>query len=50
LAGLFPAAEIHRLEDAGHYVVEDAHERIIPLMDDFLRRTGAADEREHRDP
>jgi haloalkane dehalogenase len=39
LAELFPSAEIHRLEDAGHYVVEDAHERIIPLMDDFLRRT-----------
>jgi haloalkane dehalogenase len=39
LAALFPAAEIHRLDDAGHYVVEDAYERIIPLMADFLDRT-----------
>ncbi len=30
------AAEVHRLADAGHYVVEDAHERIVPLMEDFL--------------
>lgn len=28
----FPRAECHYLEDAGHYVVEDAHERIIPWM------------------
>jgi haloalkane dehalogenase len=34
----FPAAEVHRFEDAGHYVVEDAHERIIPLVREFLRR------------
>ena len=32
----FPDAELHVLEDAGHYVVEDAHERILPLMRDFL--------------
>ena len=31
----FPAAEVHRLADAGHYVVEDAHERIVPLVEDF---------------
>ncbi|NUQ62019.1 MAG: alpha/beta fold hydrolase [Pirellulales bacterium] len=35
----FPKAEVERLDDAGHYVVEDAHERVIPLLDDFLRRT-----------
>ena len=35
---LFPQAEIHRLADAGHYVVEDAHERIVPLVRDFLSR------------
>src|SRR5262249_25897250 len=29
----FPRAEPHRFEDAGHYVVEDAHERIIPLIE-----------------
>lgn len=33
-----PGAEVHRLADAGHYVVEDAHERIVPLVADFLRR------------
>lgn len=31
-----PQAEVHRLEDAGHYVVEDAHERIVPLVEGFL--------------
>jgi haloalkane dehalogenase len=34
----FPQAEVHRLADAGHYVVEDAHERIVPLVDEFLNR------------
>ncbi len=34
---LFPGAEVHRLADAGHYVVEDAHERIVPILDDFLQ-------------
>jgi haloalkane dehalogenase len=33
-----PAAEVHRLADAGHYVVEDAHERIVPLMEQFLAK------------
>jgi pimeloyl-ACP methyl ester carboxylesterase len=33
---VFPGAEVHRLEDAGHYVVEDAHERIAPLIEKFL--------------
>jgi haloalkane dehalogenase len=32
----FPQAEVHPIEDAGHYVVEDAHERIIPILDSFL--------------
>jgi haloalkane dehalogenase len=32
----FPNAEVHRFEDAGHYVVEDAHERILPIMERFL--------------
>ena len=34
----FPQAEVHRLADAGHYVVEDAHEQIAPLMEEFLQR------------
>jgi len=32
----FPAAAVHRFEDAGHYVVEEAGERILPLMRTFL--------------
>ncbi len=32
----FPNAEVHLLDDAGHYVVEDAHEHIVPWMLDFL--------------
>jgi haloalkane dehalogenase len=34
----FPSAQIHRFDDAGHYVVEDAWERILPLLLSF---TGA---------
>ncbi len=36
--GRFPDAEVHRFADASHYVVEDAHERIVPLVRDFLER------------
>ncbi len=32
----FPDARVHRFDDAGHYVVEDAHERILPLLKVFL--------------
>ncbi|HUE75070.1 MAG TPA: alpha/beta fold hydrolase [Pirellulaceae bacterium] len=32
----WPSAEVHRFEDCGHYVVEDAHERIVPLLKQFL--------------
>jgi haloalkane dehalogenase len=34
----FPAAEVHAWADCGHYVVEDAHERILPLLRTFLDR------------
>ena len=34
----WPQAEVHELAECGHYVVEDAHERIIPLVADFLHR------------
>ena len=34
----FPEARAHRLEDAGHYVVEDAHEQIVPLVEAFLHQ------------
>ena len=35
---IYPHAVVHRISDAGHYVVEDAYERIIPLMGSFLQR------------
>src|SRR5262245_46773583 len=35
----WPQAEVHHLADCGHYVVEDAHERIVPLLKDYLART-----------
>ncbi len=34
----FPAAEVTRLDDAGHYLQEDAHERIVPALIGFLER------------
>lgn len=33
-----PDAEFHELDDANHFVVEDAHERIVPWMEDWLGR------------
>ncbi|VAX22364.1 AMP-dependent synthetase/ligase in alkane synthesis cluster [hydrothermal vent metagenome] len=32
----FPQASVHRFEDAGHYVVEDAYEKIVPALHEFL--------------
>jgi len=37
----FPHARVLRLPDAGHYLQEDAHERIIPALIEFLAN-GAA--------
>ena len=34
----FPAAEVHAFADAGHFVLEDAGEEVVPLVRDFLRR------------
>ncbi len=34
----FPEAEVHTLPDAGHYLLEDAPERILPLVNGFLQR------------
>lgn len=34
----WPDAEVHELADCGHYVVEDAHERIVPIVREFLRK------------
>ena len=36
---LLPVAEVHELEDVGHLLQEDAHERVVPLLLDFLGRT-----------
>jgi haloalkane dehalogenase len=33
-----PGAEVHRL-DAGHYVLEDAGQQVVALVEDFLART-----------
>jgi cis-3-alkyl-4-acyloxetan-2-one decarboxylase len=42
LIEVFPKAEVHRLPDAAHYVVEDAHEQIAPLLEDFFNRNPIA--------
>jgi pimeloyl-ACP methyl ester carboxylesterase len=34
----FPKAEVHRFSDAGHYVLEDVPEKIVPLVRDFLQK------------
>lgn len=39
----FPSAQVHVFKDAGHYVIEDAHERILPLMQDFLAQPTGKD-------
>lgn len=33
-----PQSEVHVFDDASHWVVEDAHDRIVPLMQDFFAR------------
>ena len=33
-----PNAEVHAYDDAGHYVLEDKHEILVPLIRDFLQR------------
>jgi pimeloyl-ACP methyl ester carboxylesterase len=32
----FPDAELMRIGDAGHFVQEDAHERIVPTLTHFV--------------
>ena len=31
-----PHAEVHKFATAGHYVVEDAHQQIVPILRDWL--------------
>ncbi|GAA4857826.1 alpha/beta fold hydrolase [Actinomycetospora straminea] len=40
LEARLPRAEVHRLADAGHYVLEDAADRIVPGVRDFLAGPG----------
>ena len=35
----FPHSEVHRFENAGHYVLEDASDELIGAIIRFLRRT-----------
>jgi pimeloyl-ACP methyl ester carboxylesterase len=44
----FPYAETHVIEDAGHYVVEDAHERILPWIVEFLQEVQRRQGAQHR--
>ena len=37
----FPEATVTRLEDAGHYLQEDAHERIVPELVSFVNRVAS---------
>ena len=37
-----PRAEVHAFEDAGHYVLEDRHEVLVPAIRDFLDRNPIA--------
>lgn len=37
----FPDATVTRLEDAGHYLQEDAHERIVPELVSFVNRVAS---------
>ena len=35
----FPDAEVYNFADAGHYILEDAQEEVVPLIREFLDRT-----------
>jgi haloalkane dehalogenase len=35
----FPDAEVHAWQDVGHYVCEDAPDRLLAAMGGFLERT-----------
>ena len=38
----FPDAEVMRIPDAGHYVLEDARSEVVPAIVDFVTRGGGA--------
>ena len=35
---IYPQADVHRIADAGHYVLDDAREDVVPLINRFLAR------------
>ena len=35
----FPNAQVHSYPDAGHYILEDMKDEVIPLIAQFLART-----------
>jgi pimeloyl-ACP methyl ester carboxylesterase len=35
----FPKAEVHSYPDAGHYILEDMKDEVIPLIEEFLARS-----------
>ena len=35
----FPHAEVHHYPDAGHYILEDMQDEVVPLIAEFLSRT-----------
>jgi pimeloyl-ACP methyl ester carboxylesterase len=40
----FPNAEVHSFADAGHYVLEDCRDEIVPMIQAFLTRSGISDQ------
>jgi haloalkane dehalogenase len=34
----FPQAELHRFPQAGHYILEDRQDEVVPLINEFLER------------
>jgi haloalkane dehalogenase len=40
----YPHAEVHRFDDAGHYVLEDASSEIVELVSNFLKKPRSTDE------
>ena len=33
----FPDAEVHSFADCGHYILEDAKDEVIPIIEQFLK-------------
>lgn len=40
----WPHAQVHRFPDCGHYILEDAKDEVIPLVETFLRQHPLASE------